>query len=128
MNGVCTWYPAPLALSLRSLLSPTMSTWARYLRKVHVAFCPFSAVATPAAWLQTVSTRKVMAASPKLSISKTLLPKASDSAPTTKLTFVDGSEEVIQLDAAKIRDILEVVDMNNGRIAQAELERGRPFS
>ena len=105
-----------------------MSTWARYLRKVHVSFCPFSSVATPAAWLETVSTRKVMAVSPKLSVSKTLLPKASDGAPTTKLTFADGSEEVIQLEDVILRDILDVIDMNNGRIAQAEVERGRPFS
>lgn len=106
-----------------------MATWARYLRKVNVQFCPFSESATPAVFLKEISTRKVAAASPKLQISKSLLPTAAASPPAVAdLTYADGSEQRLELAAMQIRDVLEEIELSNGRISQLEQERGKPFS
>ena len=69
--------PTPL-LSRRD-----MALWARYLRTVHVQYCPFTHGATPAAWLAMITTKKVKQASPKLAITKELLPqRKAGAAPT----------------------------------------------
>lgn len=104
-------------------------SWAKYLRKVDIAFCPFTPSATPAVWLKEVSTRKVAAISPKLQVSKQLLPRATDPATaTTQITYADGSKQEFELTAMQVRDILEEIEMTNVRISQAEAERGKPFS
>ena len=113
-----------------SLLSRRdMALWARYLRTVHVQYCPFTHGATPAAWLAMITTKKVKQASPKLAITKELLPqRKAGAAPTASLAFADGSTTELDLSSMQVRDILETIDMANGQIAQAEAARGRPFS
>ena len=103
-----------------------MAGWARFLRKVHVSFCPFTHSATPAVWLKEISTRKVSAAAPKLQVTKTLLPRGAGAA-TTDLTFADGTQQRLELSAVQIRDVLEEIELINVRISQEEQKRGRPF-
>ena len=105
-----------------------MALWARYLRKVHVAYCPFSGNATPAVFLKEISTKQVAAISPKLAVSKTLLAlNMGDSKPFTELTYADGSKGRLELGAIQIRDVIEEIEMSNARISQLELKRGKPF-
>ena len=73
--------------------------------------------------------KKVKQASPKLAITKELLPqRKAGAAPTASLAFADGSTTELDLSSMQVRDILETIDMANGQIAQAEAARGRPFS
>jgi hypothetical protein len=110
-----------------------MPTWARYLRKVHVTWCPYTANATPSAFLATVTTTGVRNKVPALQVSHELLqgPKGADSqeAPPsrTTVTYADGSEDVFDLSTMQVRDIIEMIDNSNGRIAAEEIKRGRPF-
>ena len=104
-----------------------MALWARYLRKVHVAYCPFSANATPAVFLKEISTKQVAAISPKLAVSKTLLPNVGDAKPFTELTYADGSKGRLELGAIQIRDVIEEIEMSNVRVSHLELKRGKPF-
>ena len=105
-----------------------MATWARYLRKVNVSYCPFAETSTPAAWLAAVTTKTVSLASPKLEVSKTLLSRAGNPEPTSQLSFADGSSQTFKLESMQVRDIIEEIELCNVRIAQLETERGRPFS
>ena len=106
-----------------------MARWARYLRKAHVEFCPFQSRATAGALLDRLTSRSVKAESPKLAVTKMLLPRASSAPPqTTKFTFVDGSEQMFDISELNLSDIVEEIDLINGRIAQVEAERGKPFS
>ena len=107
-------------------------SWARYLRAVHVEWCPWKPKALAPPWFQYVSTPKVLAASPKLSITKALVdqpPAATDFVDRTQLTFADGSKQQLDFNqVGKLRDILELIDQENGRISQEEAKRGKPFS
>ena len=66
-----------------------------------------------------------------MQVHKTLLSKPATGAPeppaTLALTYADGSQQELEISEIKIDDILEEIDMSNGRIAALELERGRPF-
>lgn len=81
-------------------------SWARHLRKVHVSWHPFSAPATPSAWFGQISTGKVLEASPKIVVSKELVETSAAGAepppPETVLTFVDGSEQRLDLSGMKV--------------------------
>ena len=45
----------------------------------------------------------------------------------TKLTYADGTTITLDLNGLKVTDVIELVDIENARIAAAEMERGRPF-
>ena len=108
-----------------------MASWARYLRKVHIEWCPWKPKANSPAWLGVVGTRRVAAASPKLEITKKLLTQPSDpSAPMvdqTTLTYADGTEQQLDLNVISVSDLLEEIDMTNGRLSAEEATRGRPW-
>jgi hypothetical protein len=107
------------------------SSWARYLRKVHIEWCPWKPKANSPAWLGVVGTRRVAEASPKLVITKDLLAKSADlEAPLvdrTTLTYADGTEQQLDLNIVSVRDVLEEIEMANGRLSAEEATRGRPF-
>lgn len=114
-----------------------MATWARYLRKVDVAWNPWKTKSIASSWLSHVTASKVKDASPKLVITTKLMPNAANAAPETplvdmtELTFVDGTKKMLDFSdgsIAKYNDILEVIDQENGRIMQEEAKRGKPFS
>ena len=109
-------------------------SFARYLRNVHIEWCPFKTRAVAPIFFLEMHTRKIKEAVPKLNISKSLLPSppaGGDDAAAfidrTRLTFVDGSEKVIAFDGHTIRDILEEIDEENVRILHEERKRGKPF-
>ena len=104
--------------------------FARYLRKVHVEWCPFKAKATAPIFFQEIHTQKIMDSVPKLTITKAIRPRVASSdmeLDRTKLTFADGSERVIDLTGLKLTDIIEEIGMENVRIQNEERTRGRPF-
>lgn len=112
-------------------------SFARYLRKVHVEWCPFKPKAVGPVFFSEIHTNTIKDAAPKLTVSKALLPKprepADGSAPAfldrAHVTFADGSERTIDFsEVPTIRDILEELDSENVRIAQEERKRGKPFS
>ena len=113
--------------------------FARYLRKVHIEWSPFKPKAVGPIFFQEMHTKKIMEATPKLTISKALhqsapvniAAAASDALPAytdrTTLTFADGTEKMLDFDGIKLGDILDEIEMENVRIQRLERERGRPF-
>ena len=113
--------------------------FARYLRKVHIEWCPFKPKAVGPIFFQEIHTRKIMDATPKLTISKALHQSTpahvaaanSDALPAytdrTTLTFADGTERMITFDGIKLGDVIDEIEMENVRIQRLERERGRPF-
>ena len=103
--------------------------WAKYLRKVHCEWVPFNAKATAPLWLDRVSCKKVKDAIPKLEYSKNLQPGLGEAAiDKTDLTFADGTTITLDLSTRLLGDVIEEIDMINGRIAAEEAKRGKPFS
>ena len=106
--------------------------WAKYLRKVHCEWMPFNPKAQAPIWLDRVSCKKIAAANTKLSITKQLLPRAGGSgemADRTHLTFADGTSVTLELNGTvEVKDIVEEIDIINGRLQQEEAKRGKPFS
>ena len=97
------------------------------MRKVHVSFDPF-VKSSAAPFLGTISTKKVLEASPKLVVSKQLQSRGGAAAAAAKLTFADESKldlDLLKLDAAAV---VEKIELENGRVAAAEQKRGKPFS
>ena len=108
----------------------TVNIWARYLRKVHVEWCPWKPGAIAPAWLAHVSTPKIAEAVPKLNVSHKMLPKPKEGDPfvdRTPITYADGSTDVFTFEKLKLRDILDEVEMASGRIAAIEQKRGKTF-
>ena len=105
------------------------TTFARYLRTVHVEWCPFKPRAVGPVLFAELHTKQIMTAVPKLNISKALLPNpASEPFPDrAKLGFADGSERVLDLTGLTLRDILEEINSENVRLLQLERDRGKPF-
>jgi len=105
--------------------------WARYLRKVHVEFCPFTTSPTSAAFLAQIATNKVREASPQLQLSRKMLPRPASGADQPQqlatLTYVDGFEQTIDMAPVQIRDVLEEIDLVNGRLEGEAQQRGRPW-
>lgn len=80
--------------------------------------------------LATIGTRRVFEASPKLQLSKKLLPKAAgeETAPQLlKLTYVDGTESVLDLSQVDTKRIIESIELENGRLDTEALSRGKPW-
>ena len=106
--------------------------WARYLRQVHIEWCPWKPKAIAPAFLGHIGTAQIAEAVPKLQISKKVLPRPASTAAEYVdriiLTYADDSKKALDLgDDLKLRDIMEEIDIDNGRLAAAEQERGRPF-
>ena len=99
---------------------------------MHVEFCPLSTTATTGALLQTAATKMVREASPKLEFSRKLLPLPKEGAPPSPqlavLTYVDGHVQTLDLSSIQIRDVLEEIDLQNGRLDAEAMKRGRPWS
>ena len=108
--------------------------FARYLRKVHVEWCPFKPKALAPIFLQEIHTSKVQSTFPKLAVSKALLPapRGTTASPSyldrTRITFADGSEKLFDFTDLKLNDLIEELEMENTRIQRDERDRGRPFS
>lgn len=109
-----------------------MASWARHLRKVEVSFCPFTTTPTTGAFLAQIATKKVREASPQLKFSRNVLPRQLEGgdtpAQTAVLTYVDGTEQTIDMAPVQIRDVLEEIDLVNGRLESEASARGRPWS
>ncbi len=105
---------------------------ARYLRAVHVEYCPFTAGSCGPGFLSLVRTPRVAEVAPKLEISHALLRKPADGAtpPPEKLTlkFVDGATRSLDLSANRTQDVLEEIDLENGRLDTEALQRGKPWA
>ena len=105
---------------------------ARYLRAVHVEYCPFTAGSCGPGFLSLVRTPRVAEVAPKLEISHALLRKPADGAPPPpeKLTlkFVDGATRSLDLSANRTQDVLEEIDLENGRLDTEALQRGKPWA
>lgn len=104
------------------------TAFARYLRKVHVEWCPFKPKAIAPIFLQELQSSKISAAMPKLTLSKNLLSTREVGIDRTRITFACGTEKVFDFDGLKLSDVLEEIDMENTRIQGEERKRGRPFS
>jgi hypothetical protein len=113
------------------------TAFARYLRKVHVEWCPFKPKALGPVFLQEISSRAIVEAVPKMAISKQLARTPARIAAETEappayvdrvhLTFADGSERQLELSGLLLGDVIDEINMENVRILRAERERGRPF-
>lgn len=109
--------------------------FARYLRQVHVEWCPFKPKALAPIFFQELHSKPVMDAVPKLSITKSLFTTRSptDAAPSyvdrTHITFADGVKKTFDFSMVeKLSDVMEEIDMENVRIQGEERARGKPFS
>lgn len=99
---------------------------ARYVRAVHVTFNPFiksSAVLL----LSVINAKKVLEASPKLVVTKELQNRTSDTA-MMKIVFADESQLKLDLRKLKSWEVIEKVNLENGRIAIEEINRGKAYS
>ena len=107
-------------------------TFARYLRKVHIEWCPFKPKAVGPIFFGEIHTKQIFDAVPKLAITKALVAAPTkEGAPfvdQAKFTFADGSEKTLDFTGIHVRDVLEELDGENVRIQVEERKRGRPFS
>ena len=107
-------------------------TFARYLRKVHIEWCPFKPKAVGPVFFGEIHTKQIFDAVPKLAITKALVvAPTKEGAPfvdQAKFTFADGSEKTLDFTGIHVRDVLEELDGENVRIQVEERKRGRPFS
>ena len=107
--------------------------FARYLRKVHVQWCPFKPRAVAPVLYQEMHAKAILNSFPKLVVSKRVLSKPAAAVEEhaytdqAQLAFVDGSERSLDLAGLTLRDIMEEIDSDNVRIAVAERARGKPF-
>lgn len=108
-------------------MSAKNGRWARYLRKVHVEWTPFKPKACAPIVLAQMQTSKIMAASPKLEVTKKLLQNPTFIDRTT-ITFANGATHTIELDNKAMGDVIEEIDIINGSIVQEEAKRGKPFT
>jgi hypothetical protein len=91
--------------------------WARYLRKAHVEFCPFSSSASSLDFLGRVQSRKVRDASPKLEVkAQPLVHAAESAAQQLHLTYVDSKAVTIDTSKMTTDDIIETITLENGRL------------
>ena len=106
--------------------------FARYLRKVHVEWCPFKPKALGPIFFQELHAPPILQAVPKMTISKALLRKPADDAAfvdRTHITFADGETKTYDFSViTKMVDIMDEIHTENVRIQALERERGRPFS
>ena len=105
--------------------------WARYLRKVHCEWMPFNAKAQSPIFLQRVSCKRIIEANAKLDISKQIMPqpgKPGELVDRTHLTFADGTSMTLDLNGMRVEDIVDEIDIVNGRLVQEESKRGKPFA
>ena len=106
------------------------TAWAKYLRKVHCEWMPFNAKASSPVFLQRVSCKRIAESNAKLTVSKQILPQPQPGTPgvdRAHLTFADGTLVTMDLQGKLVEDIVEEIDMVNGRLAQEEAKRGKPF-
>ena len=110
---------------------PRGVAFARYLRKVHVEWCPFKPKALGPVFFAELHNRPLLNAMPKLAVTKALVakPRADDGlfVDRARLTYACGTEKVMEFDGLKLGDILEEIDVENARIKQEEAVRGRPY-
>ena len=116
----------------RQLMPTRGVTFARYLRKVHIEWCPFKPKAVGPIFFGEIHTKQIFDAVPKLAITKALVAAPTkEGAPfvdQAKFTFADGSEKTLDFTGIHVRDVLEELDGDNVRIQVEERKRGRPFS
>jgi hypothetical protein len=76
-----------------------------------------------------VGAKRTLEVSPKLELSKKLLVKADAPEPQSNatITFIDGSSTHLDLTAQNMEAILEVIKMENGRLAAEARKRGKPW-
>ena len=106
-------------------------SFARYIRAVHVEWCPFKPRAVGPVFFGEMHTKKIMDSVKGLTVTKAILAKpatAEEHVDRAKLTFVDKSERTIDFAGMTLRDVLEEIDSESVRISQEERKRGKAFT
>ena len=110
---------------------PRGTAFARYLRKVHVEWCPFKPRAVGPIFFSELHSTSLLSAIPKLSVSKSIArrPHSADApfVDRAQITFACGTERTLDFTGLKLSDVMEEIDMENARIVNEERTRGRPF-